>query len=162
MPRVAIRQSWRGAVFHRRGATGPTGTHFRVWAPAHRDVALVLEDESGVALSDQRLDAEPDGYFSLLVPEARAGLLYRYRFGQASACFPDPASRFQPFGPHGPSQVVDPTAFTWGDSAWRGVDLGRQVLYEMHVGTFTAEGTWTAALEHLPELWPTLALRRSK
>ena len=80
------------------------------------------------------------------------GTLYRYRFGDGAERFPDPASRFQPLGPHGPSQVVDPTAFAWTDAAWRGVALERQVLYEMHVGTFTEEGTWLAALEQLPAL----------
>jgi maltooligosyltrehalose trehalohydrolase len=131
---------------------GAKGTHFRVWAPGHRAVTLVVEDESGAALLEWQLDAEPGGYFSVLVPAAKAGMLYRYRLDDAPTRFPDPASRFQPFGPHGPSQVVDPANFTWLDSAWRGVELARQVLYEMHVGTFTQEGTWLAALQHLPAL----------
>jgi len=66
--------------------------------------------------------------------------------------FPDPASRFQPHGPHGPSQVIDPGAFRWSDSDWRGVTPRGQVIYELHLGTFTPEGTWQAAAKHLPEL----------
>jgi len=128
------------------------GTHFRIWAPRHREAFLVLEDESGTVLRECPLEAEPQGYFSLFVPKVSAGTLYRYRFGSAPERFPDPASRFQPRGPHGPSQVVDPASFTWRDAAWRGLTLTGQVLYEMHVGTFTEEGTWLAAIEHLPAL----------
>src|SRR5262249_47564714 len=65
---------------------------------------------------------------------------------------PDPASRYQPEGPHGPSQIVDPTAFRWTDKAWPGVELAGQVIYEMHIGTFTREGTWRAAQAEFPEL----------
>jgi maltooligosyltrehalose trehalohydrolase len=66
--------------------------------------------------------------------------------------YPDPASRFQPHGPHGPSEIVDPTSFQWTDAAWPGVQLKGQALYELHVGTFTLEGTWIAAERELPEL----------
>src|SRR6185437_2282452 len=66
--------------------------------------------------------------------------------------FPDPAARFQPEGPHGPSQVVDPGAFLWSDDDWHGVERTGQVIYEMHLGTFTPEGTWEAAARQLPEL----------
>jgi maltooligosyltrehalose trehalohydrolase len=115
-------------------------------------VVLVVEGESGDLVSEQPLTAEPEGYFSLLAPMATVGSLYRYRLDDVATRFPDPASRFQPFGPHGPSQVVDPDGFEWSDTAWRGVELDRQVLYEMHVGTFTRQGTWLAALDHLPAL----------
>src|SRR6266478_6312769 len=63
-----------------------------------------------------------------------------------------PASLFQPHGPHGSSCVVDPTQFEWTDSKWRGVQMKGQIIYEMHVGTFTKEGTWRAASEQLAEL----------
>jgi len=66
--------------------------------------------------------------------------------------FPDPASRFQPQGPHGPSRVVDPAPFPWTDAGWRGIGPDGQVIYELHVGTFTREGTWEAASRELPEL----------
>jgi maltooligosyltrehalose trehalohydrolase len=122
----------------------PEGVHFRVWAPARKRVEVVLEDAA-------ELEPEEDGYFSGLVPGAGAGALYRLRLDGGDA-FPDPASRFQPQGPHGPSQVVDPSTFEWTDGDWRGVTRDGQVLYEMHVGTFTPEGTWEAAARELPEL----------
>jgi maltooligosyltrehalose trehalohydrolase len=75
---------------------------------------------------------------------------YRYRL--AHGVFPDPASRFQPEGPHGPSRIVDPGAFRWSDAGWKGVTREGQIIYEMHIGTFTREGTWRAAIEQLPEL----------
>src|SRR6185437_15230863 len=74
------------------------------------------------------------------------------KFELDSGTFPDPASRFQPGGPHGPSQIIDPNAFRWTDKAWRGIRREGQVIYEMHIGTFTPVGTWLAAIEQLPEL----------
>ena len=85
-----------------------------------------------------------------MVTQARAGSLYKLRLENGS--FPDPASRFQPNGPHGPSQIVDPGSFRWTDQNWRGLPVKELVLYEMHLGTFTAEGTWRAAQEHLAEI----------
>jgi maltooligosyltrehalose trehalohydrolase len=96
------------------------------------------------------LNSEGNGYFSGFVSEATAGSLYRYRL--VSGSFPDPASRFQPDGPHGPSAVVDATQFTWSDQAWKGLTSGSQILYEMHIGTFTPEGNCQAAMAQLPEL----------
>jgi maltooligosyltrehalose trehalohydrolase len=126
---------------------GDGGVHFRVWAPRCRSVEVVLED----APATIPLAPEEDGYFSGWGDGAAAGSRYRYRLDGGDA-FPDPASRFQPEGPHGPSQVVDPGAFRWSDDGWRGVGREGQVLYEMHVGTFTAEGTWAAAAGELPAL----------
>jgi maltooligosyltrehalose trehalohydrolase len=83
------------------------------------------------------------------VPDLDAGARYRFRLGDGDALVPDPASRFQPEGPHGPSQVVDPSAYRWADRDWRGPAVEGQVLYELHVGTFTREGTWAAASEQL-------------
>jgi maltooligosyltrehalose trehalohydrolase len=130
---------------------GEAGAHFRVWAPNEKAVSVVLGDESD--LKDAMvhpLEREPGGYFSQAVSGVEAGLFYRYRL--SSGDYPDPASRFQPLGPHGPSQLVDPGTFKWTDSDWAGVPWRGQVLYEMHVGTFTAEGNWVAAIERLPEL----------
>jgi maltooligosyltrehalose trehalohydrolase len=97
-----------------------------------------------------KLEPESEGYFSGLLTTARAGQLYRLQLD--SGTFPDPASRFQPEGPHGPSQIVDPGKFRWTDAAWRGVPREGQVLYELHVGTFTQEGTWHSAMQQLPAL----------
>ena len=122
-----------------------SGVDFRVWAPARQTVEVVTP-EAAVPLHP-----EGDGYFSGLVEHARPGTLYRYRLDGRDE-FPDPASRFQPEGPHGPSQVVDPSTFWWTDTSWQGLPLEGQVIYEMHAGAFTREGTFQAALGHLPEL----------
>jgi maltooligosyltrehalose trehalohydrolase len=125
------------------------GVHFRVWAPKRQSVHAVLEfaERSAQAVP---LDREPSGYFSGFVPDARPGTRYRYRIDEGDA-FPDPASRFQPDGVHGPSLVVDP-AYEWTDTQWRGVGREGQILYEMHIGTFTPEGTWRSAMQQLPAL----------
>jgi len=122
------------------------GVAFRVWAPARRRVAVKVEGGS-----DHSMTAEPNGYFSAFVPGLGAGARYRFRLDGGDV-FPDPASRFQPDGPHGPSEVVDPAAYRWRDTAWRGLTRAGQVLYELHVGTFTPEGTYAAALPYLPKL----------
>ena len=94
---------------------------------------------------------EGNGYFSGAVPGAAAGTDYRFALDDAGL-FPDPASRFQPEGPHGPSRVIDPSSFTWSDHAWPGLKLPGQIIYEMHIGTFSWEGTWRGAREELAEL----------
>lgn len=131
------------------------GTHFRVWAPDHACVGLEWMGEEGWEL--RSMEAEPGGYFGLSVEEVGAGTLYRYRL--ESGVYPDPVSRYQPEGVHGPSQVVDPGAYQWRDAGWRGVCARGQVLYEMHVGTFTPEGTLASAarrIGHLRELGVTV------
>jgi maltooligosyltrehalose trehalohydrolase len=121
------------------------GVNFRVWAPRAARVELELNDQQIL------LDVEPDGYHSGRVLAVGAGTRYTYRLDGGPVC-PDPASRFQPAGPHGPSEVIDPEAFSWTDDQWPGVTREGQVLYEMHIGTFTAAGTWDAASRELPEL----------
>jgi maltooligosyltrehalose trehalohydrolase len=98
------------------------------------------------------LERGSDGYFAGFLPQARAGMRYRFRLDGESSLYPDPASRFQPDGPHGSSQIVDSGQFRWTDREWRGVQLAGAIIYEMHIGTFTAAGTWKAAAEQLPEL----------
>jgi maltooligosyltrehalose trehalohydrolase len=92
-----------------------------------------------------------DGYFegSSVAP---AGTRYQYRLDGDGRLLPDPASRYQPEGPHGPSEVIDPSAFVWTDRDWRGISLAGQVIYEMHIGTFTRDGTFVSAMAHLSEL----------
>jgi maltooligosyltrehalose trehalohydrolase len=137
-------------MFRRKRAVGaeltPAGTDFRVWAPDHRAVSVVIGD------SDHPLEREPDGHFRGLVATAGAGTRYRFRLDDDQSTYPDPASRFQPDGPHGDSAVVDPESYEWRDGAWRGVDPRGLVIYEMHIGTFTHEGTWRSAIEHLETL----------
>lgn len=129
------------------------GAHFRVWAPARRKVEVVIEGGAGAGAGGKAfaLHAAEDGYFEGTVAEAASGTRYRYRL-DGEGPFPDPASRFQPEGPHGPSEIVDPSAFRWTDEGFRGASLRGHVAYEMHVGTFTEEGTWEAATRELPEL----------
>ena len=97
------------------------------------------------------LSDEKNGYWSGVVAEAKAGDVYKFQLDGGDA-FPDPASRFQPEGPHGPSQIVSPDAFPWTDQSWRGRSIEGQVIYEIHVGTFTPEGTWASAAQQLAEL----------
>lgn len=123
------------------------GVHFRVWAPRRRTVAVVLDDANGAT----GLSPEAGGYFSGLVRSAKSGSMYRFLLDEETA-LADPASRFQPEGPHGPSQVIDPTSFRWQHTDWRGIPPARRVIYEMHIGTFTPEGTWAAAERELPAL----------
>jgi maltooligosyltrehalose trehalohydrolase len=127
------------------------GVSFRVWAPAVSAVRLFLEDGPG---APQHLDLrnEQNGYFSLCSDSAAPGTHYRFELGDDSKRVPDPISRFQPNGPHGVSVVIDPLAFPWTDSAFPGVQLEGQIIYEMHVGTFTRQGNWSAATEQLNEL----------
>ncbi len=129
------------------------GVHFRVWAPKHRKVELVLRSgpDAGRAFG---LAREEDGYFSGMIRDAGVGTRYLFRLGGAGgSVLPDPASRYQPEGLDGPAEVVDPAAMRWTDQDWRGPgSTTGQVLYELHVGTFTPEGTWTAARDQLPHL----------
>ena len=134
------RQPRLGAV------AGPDGVAFTVWAPAQRDVSLVLEGRGDVAM-----EPKSRGYFAATLPDVAPGQRYWYRLKQTLR--PDPVSRFQPDGPFGPSMVVDPRAYTWRVADWAGAPpRHRQVLYEMHVGTFTTGGTWATARERLPHL----------
>jgi maltooligosyltrehalose trehalohydrolase len=121
-------------------ADGAGATSFRVWAPRRTRVSVVVEGEP-----DFELAREPHGYFSATRGETAPGTLYSLRLDEEPQTYPDPASRFQPRGHDGPSQVVEPNAFRWDDAAWEGVDSRRAVVYEMHIGTFTPEGTWRAA-----------------
>jgi maltooligosyltrehalose trehalohydrolase len=122
-------------------------TSFRVWAPRARQLDVVIESP---LTAEYPLQPEGNGYFSTqaAVP---AGALYKYRV-DGKGPYPDPCSRFQPSGPHGPSQVVDRTAYAWSDNDWRGAHLHGQVMYELHIGAFTPEGTFDAAIAKLPYL----------
>lgn len=142
---------------HRRWPIGAEiqpdgGVHFRVWAPATHSAAVLLESEDAQPGGNllHPLQPEKGGYWSGFIKSA--SLDTRYKFQIDRGLFPDPASRFQPEGVSGPSQVVDPSQWQWTDRNWRGVRRENQVLYEIHVGTFTQAGTWNAALRELPAL----------
>jgi len=130
---------------------GGSGVHLRVWAADHQRVAVVVHGPNGEP-RETAMTASGGGYFEALLEDAAAGTRYWFRLGGEERLVPDLASRFQPEGPRGPSQVVDPAAFRWTDAAWRGVAIEGQIIYEMHVGTFTPEGTWCAASRQLAEL----------
>jgi maltooligosyltrehalose trehalohydrolase len=117
----------------------------RVWAQNASVVDVVVDARAS------RLDPIGDGWFAGVVRGA-AGSRYGFQLDRNPRAYPDPASRFQPGGPHGLSEVIDPSRYEWHDGRWRGVSLKGQVLYELHVGTCTAEGTWEAAARHLDRL----------
>jgi maltooligosyltrehalose trehalohydrolase len=125
-------------------------THFRVWAPRSKSVTIVERfPRSSECGRTQQLSPEPNGFYSGRFTELPCGALYSVRLD--SGLYPDPASRFQPEGPHGPSQVVDATRFAWHDAGFREATDAR-VIYELHVGTFTPEGTYHAAAAQMAEL----------
>jgi maltooligosyltrehalose trehalohydrolase len=127
------------------------GVRFRVWAPAARQVEVVLFDAAGQAGAAHPLARDAAGYWDGQVAGLGAGARYMYRL-DGEKLRPDPAGRYQPAGVHGPSQVVDP-ASAWGASAgWRGRPLAELVIYETHIGTATPEGTFDAFIEKLPYL----------
>lgn len=133
----------------------PEGVHFRVWAPIAQTLEVVLEGQPLTSKETSQafpLTPEEKGYFSGIISQASDGTRYRFRVNGEDFLYPDPASRYQPEGPHGPSQVVDPSNFTWNDQHWKGVSLEGRVIYEMHVGTFTQQGTWSSAKRELLEL----------
>ncbi len=126
------------------------GVSFRVWAPLAKTVEVVFAALQDAEPRVAKLKSEPGGYFSGLISTAVPGDPYKLRLN-GDDTVPDPASRFQPDGPFGFSQVVD-HRFAWTDKEWKGVSIERQIAYEMHIGTFTKEGTWRSAAEQLPEL----------
>ena len=126
-------------------------THARVWAPRAPAVSFVALDADGAIVATTELDAESNGYFSGTIANAGAGTLYKFRLDGRGE-FPDPISRWQPAGPHGASQIIDASRYAWHDGGWRGPALAGAVIYELHVGTFTPEGTYAAASRHLDHL----------
>src|SRR5262249_4252005 len=131
------------------------GTYFRVWAPRRHTVEVVIEGGAERNRDDQvSLELTPEGpaYSSAVIQQVGAGDLYRFRLDGGAQLYPDPASRYQPEGPHGPSQIVDPARFKWTDHEWRGVELRGKVIYEMHIGTYTREGVWASAMRELDEI----------
>lgn len=121
------------------------GVQFRVWAPEVRSLALCLANRPALAMHRDGED------FELLVPDARPGETYSFLFSDGRMR-PDPVSRSQPHGVHGPSEIVDPDAFGWSDQTWQGIPLRDYILYELHVGTFTPEGIFAAAIGKLAHL----------
>jgi maltooligosyltrehalose trehalohydrolase len=139
---------------HRRYSQGAeliqNGVSFRTWATDKKSVSVVLLDAEKKPIRELPLNRDQDGYYTGEDPEAVAGMLYQYRLD--NQLLPDPASRFQPFGVHGPSQIATPDTFVWSDQAWTPPRLSELIIYELHIGTFTSSGTFRAVVEHFDHL----------
>src|SRR5215831_16966381 len=127
-------------------------THeFRVWAPGRRQVEVVVSGGQRVPMQPSGCHAGYGGWWACFVEQAGPGSDYTFSLDEGPPR-PDPRSAYQPRGIHGPSRVVDHAAFAWTDAGWRGIPLTGSVLYECHVGTFSAEGTFDGAIGHLGHL----------
>jgi maltooligosyltrehalose trehalohydrolase len=123
------------------------GVQFRVWAPKASSVALVLIDDERQFL----MEPEDKGYYAITVKDLSPGRRYSYLLDK-ELLRPDPVSRYQPEGVHGPSQIIDPDLFQWDDQDWEGIPLEQWIIYEIHTGAFTPEGTFEAVIPHLDYL----------
>lgn len=121
------------------------GYRFTVWAPGRKKVELMLSNKAAIPLQK-----DEGGCWSALVPDVHAGETYRYRLDDDQS-LPDPASRRQPEGVHGPSAVTG-SNYEWADDAWKGISLGDMIIYELHVGTFTASGNFEGVITRLDYL----------
>ncbi|WP_256324888.1 malto-oligosyltrehalose trehalohydrolase [Nitrosomonas sp. Nm132] len=130
-----------GAEFTQEGKV-----RFRLWAPAAHQVMLLVDNEAPMPMQ-----AAGQGWYQWVSEQARAGSRYRYQI-DSGLCVPDPASRYNPDDVHGASEVIDPAAFDWQDGAWRGRPWEEAVIYEIHVGSFTPQGTFAAIEQKLDYL----------
>jgi maltooligosyltrehalose trehalohydrolase len=122
------------------------GVAFRLWAPSRALAAVIVDGVKHV------LEPRSEGWFERTVSGARAGARYSFAFVGREVHVPDPASRFQPDGVHAPSMVIDPRAYRWRETGWRGRPWHETIVYELHVGTFTPGGTYAAAAERLDDV----------
>jgi malto-oligosyltrehalose trehalohydrolase len=133
----------------------PDGVRFGLWAPIAKRVEVCLQ--APVAEVALPMRPEPDGWFELVTDQAAPGTRYKFHI-DGGAKVPDPASRFQPEDVHGPSEVIDPSSFAWDDQSWRGRPWEQAVIYEVHIGTFSPEGTFAGLerrLNHIASLGAT-------
>lgn len=144
---AATRATWRPRI---GACRAESGFRFEVWAPTRQRVELLLHP-SGQGSRRVPLAATGDGALAVTLTDVKPGDRYTYLL-EGEGPFPDPASRYQPEGVHGPSQIIDPSQFAWSDHGWRGVRLQDAILYELHVGTFTCAGTFAGVTERLPYL----------
>ena len=139
----------------RVGAQYKDGCEFTVWAPLLEKVAVEVVDSQGEATTTIPMDKDDRGYWHVNAPELPAGTRYRYQIEAEEGnveSWPDPASRYQPEGVHGPSEVIDHSEYQWRDQDWQGVRLPNYIIYEVHIGAFTPEGTFEAAIARLQDL----------
>jgi len=128
---------------------GSDKASFKVWAPYAPKLSVKIFSQK--TTQSITLKKERNGYFSGSAENVRNGDRYYYKFGDGRE-LPDPVSRFQPEGVHGPSQIIDPLTFLWDDKNWKGVPLKDLIIYELHVGTFTRDGTFTSITPYLEYL----------
>jgi len=121
---------------------------FVLWAPHARQVSIHLLGENGRVIEMERAER---GYHCAIAHDVKPGSDYLYRLDNSRE-LPDPASRFQPQGVHGPSQLIDVNAFQWTDRQWKGISPESSVFYELHVGTYTPQGSFDAVMSHLGDL----------
>ena len=127
----------------------PDGVRFGVWAPDHNRVRVIVADDHGERTLDMTIGDR--GIWSVVDPRASAGARYAFMPGDEPET-PDFYSRRQPDGVHTRSEVVDPTTYAWSDGDWQGVTAERAIIYELHVGTYTQQGTWAALIDELPAI----------
>ena len=132
-----------GAVYN-----GSGNCEFSVWAPLLKEVALQIVSPQQRLIPMTKDEA---GYWKVTTADVETGTLYFYKL-ENTIERPDPASKFQPQGVHGPSQVINPSLFAWTDTNWTGIPLEEMIIYELHVGTFTTEGTFAAIIPRLSNL----------
>lgn len=125
------------------------GVRFSLWAPKAQTVDLRLDSPEGETLHP--MESSKGGWHCLVLPQARPGDRYMFRIN-GSILVPDPASRFQPDDVHGPSEVIDPLSFAWQDGGWMGRPWEETIFYELHVGAFTPQGTFSAVRARLDDL----------
>lgn len=133
--------------------------HFQLWAPTAERVDVCLHSGNAANGSENNsieqtmlsMEAEPGGWFRLTTDKAIAGTHYRFRI-DGDMLVPDPASRFQPEDVHGPSEVIDPGTWAWQDANWRGRPWEEAIIYELHVGSFTPQGSFASVQEKLDYL----------
>lgn len=127
---------------------GSGNCEFSVWAPLLREVAVQIVSPHQRLIPMKK---DEEGYWKATTTDTEPGTLYFYKLDN-NIERPDPASKFQPQGVHGPSQIIDPNLFSWTDSNWTGIPLEEMIIYELHVGTFTTEGTFAAIIPRLSQL----------
>ncbi len=128
--------------------SGSSQCDFRVWAPFAKKVSIEIRHPHQREIP---LEPQPYGYWQKQIGAIEPGSRYFIRLDK-DITRPDPASHFQPEGVHGPSQIVDHNAFAWSDHTWQGIPLEQMIIYELHVGTFTPEGTFEAIISRLNDL----------
>src|SRR3984893_16216695 len=154
LPRCQPTQQKRPTMENRLVSQGAelqgASVSYRTWTTGKKNVSVVIFDDRGSVVRELPMEREATGYYSVLDSDSSPGTLYKYRLD--GNLVPDIASRFQPQGVHGPSQVVDGRSFRWTDSEWKPAALHELVIYELHVGTFTQEGTFDAIPERFDHL----------